>query len=129
MATTSKTFNKKRKAVVISSDEEDVEDSPQVIASDRDSTVRKPARIEFPHSPEIHHIDVTAAQSIQHELTAWFSTVHDSRGMPWRRRWDPALSSDAKAQRAYEVCGNGHWRTLLNIYVIGMGIRNNATAN
>lgn len=101
MASTSTERKQKRKAIVITSDEED--DTTEVNALDRDSTVGKLGRVQFPHNREKHHINDAAAQSIQEQLTTWFSTVHDTRGMPWRRRWDPSLSPEAKAQRAYEV--------------------------
>ena len=29
--------------------------------------------------------------------------IREKRGMPWRKRYDPALSMEEKGQRAYEV--------------------------
>jgi len=36
-------------------------------------------------------------------LLEWYSGVHEARGMPWRKPFDPSLGADARAQRAYEV--------------------------
>jgi A/G-specific adenine glycosylase len=36
-------------------------------------------------------------------LLKWFQTVHASRGMPWRKPYDPNLGIEDRAQRAYEV--------------------------
>jgi len=85
-----------KRKLVIDSDEDGVD-----YALHHDIT--RPAEIEWPHNRIAHTLDGTSAQSIRGQLTAWFNDVHDARGMPWRRRWDPSLDRDAKAQRAYEV--------------------------
>ncbi|KAJ3517911.1 hypothetical protein NLJ89_g208 [Agrocybe chaxingu] len=36
-------------------------------------------------------------------LLRWYKTVHETRGMPWRRPYDPNLGVEERAQRAYEV--------------------------
>lgn len=36
-------------------------------------------------------------------LLEWFEEKRDVRGMPWRKRYDPNLSKEERAQRAYEV--------------------------
>ena len=36
-------------------------------------------------------------------LLEWFEEKRDVRGMPWRKRYDPSLSKEERAQRAYEV--------------------------
>jgi A/G-specific adenine glycosylase len=36
-------------------------------------------------------------------LLEWYAGVHEVRGMPWRKPFDPSLDADARAQRAYEV--------------------------
>ncbi|CAA7268367.1 unnamed protein product [Cyclocybe aegerita] len=36
-------------------------------------------------------------------LLRWYKTVHETRGMPWRRPYDPNLGIEERAQRAYEV--------------------------
>jgi len=100
MASTS--TGRKRKNV-ISSDDED-EYSPNIHTVGSDLVLKAAGKNQFPHNRKAHNLDATAAQSIQEQLTTWFGGVHDARNMPWRRRWDPTLSQDAKAQRAYEVC-------------------------
>jgi hypothetical protein len=37
------------------------------------------------------------------QLLEWYSQVHTTRGMPWRKPFDSSLDADARAQRAYEV--------------------------
>jgi A/G-specific adenine glycosylase len=91
---TSTSAGRKRKNV-ISSDDEDEYSSGLVL--------KAAGKNQFPHSRKVHKLDATAAQSIQEQLTTWFGGVHDARNMPWRRRWDPSLTADSKAQRAYEV--------------------------
>ena len=36
-------------------------------------------------------------------LLGWYETVHTTRGMPWRKPYNPALGQAERAQRAYEV--------------------------
>ncbi len=36
-------------------------------------------------------------------LLDWYKTVHDARGMPWRKPYNPTLDPNERAQRAYEV--------------------------
>ncbi|GAA6043599.1 hypothetical protein JCM8097_008279 [Rhodosporidiobolus ruineniae] len=44
------------------------------------------------------------AAAVQRKLLAWFDTVKDTRGMPWRKEVNPAQQTDEeRAQRAYEV--------------------------
>jgi A/G-specific adenine glycosylase len=54
-----------------------------------------------PHSPSLHLI--SSPDLMRPSLLDWYSGVHDARGMPWRKPFDPTLDSDARAQRAYEV--------------------------
>ncbi|KAH9974128.1 DNA glycosylase [Lactifluus volemus] len=54
-----------------------------------------------PHSPSLHLI--SSPDLMRPSLLEWYSGVHDARGMPWRKPFDPTLDSDARAQRAYEV--------------------------
>ncbi|KIM33992.1 hypothetical protein M408DRAFT_302956 [Serendipita vermifera MAFF 305830] len=110
------TSKNKRKAIVISSGEEDEAYSPEILNAPhrRDSSAvaaksTGARQSHNSHSRDTHHVGKAAAQSIQEQLSAWFDTVHDVRGMPWRRRWDPTLSPEAKAQRAYEA---RHYRPL-----------------
>ncbi|KAL0070289.1 hypothetical protein AAF712_002781 [Marasmius tenuissimus] len=53
------------------------------------------------HSRSDHVLFVV--EPIQDALLQWYSTVRDSRGMPWRKVYDPNLSAEARSQRAYEV--------------------------
>jgi A/G-specific adenine glycosylase len=54
-----------------------------------------------PHSSSQHLI--SAPVRMRPPLLDWYSGVHDVRGMPWRKPFDPTLDADARAQRAYEV--------------------------
>lgn len=36
-------------------------------------------------------------------LLRWYARVHESRGMPWRKAYDPTFGPAERAQRAYEV--------------------------
>ncbi|KAI5119737.1 hypothetical protein M0805_008667 [Coniferiporia weirii] len=36
-------------------------------------------------------------------LLDWYSGVHENRGMPWRKPFDPTLDALGRSQRAYEV--------------------------
>lgn len=56
-----------------------------------------------PHSSAQHSLKPSVARNIQENLATWFLTVHDARGMPWRKQYDPSLPDAEKAQRAYEV--------------------------
>jgi len=53
------------------------------------------------HSVSMHVI--TAIEPIRVELLEWYDRVHDVRKMPWRKKFDPSLDIDGRAQRAYEV--------------------------
>ncbi|KAI0318077.1 DNA glycosylase [Amylostereum chailletii] len=55
----------------------------------------------IPHPASRHLIQNSAP--IQDALLSWFVTVHDVRGMPWRKRFDASLTTEQRAQRAYEV--------------------------
>ncbi|KAJ3525778.1 hypothetical protein NM688_g8354 [Phlebia brevispora] len=53
------------------------------------------------HTAAIHRIaDTSTLRSL---LLNWYDGVHQRRGMPWRKPFDPSLDSDGRAQRAYEV--------------------------
>jgi A/G-specific adenine glycosylase len=54
-----------------------------------------------PHSPS-HHL-ISFPDLMRHSLLDWYAGVHQVRGMPWRKPFDPSLDADARAQRAYEV--------------------------
>ncbi|KAH9983154.1 DNA glycosylase [Russula compacta] len=54
-----------------------------------------------PHSPSRHLI--SSPGPMRPSLLKWYYGVHEVRGMPWRKPFDPSLDADARAQRAYEV--------------------------
>ncbi|KAJ7512080.1 hypothetical protein B0H11DRAFT_1699307 [Mycena galericulata] len=55
------------------------------------------------HARSTHTIPGTNAPAIRTALLQWYSTVHTSRNMPWRKQYDPTLGVEERAQRAYEV--------------------------
>lgn len=54
-----------------------------------------------PHALSTHTI--TSLDSICFALLQWYAGVHGSRGVPWRKPFDPSLGQDGRSQRAYEV--------------------------
>lgn len=54
-----------------------------------------------PHAANLHV--VTDPEPIRGALLQWYGKVHESRGMPWRKPYNPNLSGEERAQRAYEV--------------------------
>ena len=54
-----------------------------------------------PH-PRSQHL-ISSPDLMRSSLLEWYSGVHEVRGMPWRKPFDPSLDKDARAQRAYEV--------------------------
>lgn len=68
-------------------------------------------------------------------LLEWYKTVHGTRGMPWRKPYDPALGSNERAQRAYEVRPfTGNITRLISDDVLnetrtGLDLRNYVAAN
>ena len=62
------------------------------------------------HTATIHV--VLDPEPIRAALLEWYGKVHESRGMPWRKPYDPHLSVEGRAQRAYEVsllCNAVRW--------------------
>ncbi|KAI6029364.1 DNA glycosylase [Pisolithus microcarpus] len=55
------------------------------------------------HSTSTHVVASSEIDQVRKSLLAWYDKVHDVRGMPWRKRYDPSLGREARAQRAYEV--------------------------
>ena len=53
------------------------------------------------HPSSLHRINDAA--SLRVPLLKWYDTVHEIRGMPWRKPFDPTLNAEGRAQRAYEV--------------------------
>ena len=66
------------------------------------------------HPATRHALTKKRAKAINGALAVWFPNVHDTRGMPWRKPFDPTLGSEARGQRAYEVCtsDSGQLRTV-----------------
>jgi A/G-specific adenine glycosylase len=54
-----------------------------------------------PHPASRHAL--VSPEDIQVALLRWFSGVRDSRGMPWRKKYNPNLTLEERSQRAYEV--------------------------
>ena len=54
--------------------------------------------------PRSQHL-ISSPDPMRHSLLEWYSVVHEVRGMPWRKPFDPSLDANARAQRAYEVSG------------------------
>jgi len=55
------------------------------------------------HSASIHVVTTSRIDEIRESLLEWYNKVHDVRGMPWRKRYDPLLGREGRAQRAYEA--------------------------
>ncbi|KAI6115963.1 DNA glycosylase [Pisolithus sp. B1] len=69
---------------------------PKAVASATPSTAPT-------HSISTHVVAHSEIDQVRKSLLAWYDKVHDIRGMPWRKRYDPSLGREARAQRAYEV--------------------------
>ncbi|KIJ15472.1 hypothetical protein PAXINDRAFT_133470, partial [Paxillus involutus ATCC 200175] len=52
--------------------------------------------------PASWHV-VKCVDAIRKSLLEWYDRIHEVRGMPWRKTYDPSLDKDGRAQRAYEV--------------------------
>ncbi|KAI0249749.1 DNA glycosylase [Lactifluus subvellereus] len=71
-------------------------------STDHHSTEEAPSETyATPHSPSQHLI--SSPDLMRPSLLDWYAGVHEVRGMPWRKPFDPSLDADARAQRAYEV--------------------------
>lgn len=53
------------------------------------------------HSASLHVL--SHPELPRESLLRWYGGVHASRGMPWRKPYDPSWSPEQKGQRAYEV--------------------------
>ncbi|KAG5654571.1 hypothetical protein H0H81_000096 [Sphagnurus paluster] len=65
------------------------------------SAVQHTEKSKISHSASIHLIH--SPLEVQTALLQWYAGVHASRGMPWRKPYNPLLGPDERAQRAYEV--------------------------
>ncbi|KZT28096.1 DNA glycosylase [Neolentinus lepideus HHB14362 ss-1] len=54
-----------------------------------------------PHAVTLH--EVVQAKSIRVALLQWYDKIHELRGMPWRKVYNPEFGPAERAQRAYEV--------------------------
>lgn len=61
----------------------------------------------LPH-PASSHV-IRSPGPIRVALLRWYAGVHASRGMPWRKPFDPLQGPEERAQRAYEVLTVGHY--------------------
>ncbi|KAI0071266.1 DNA glycosylase [Panus rudis PR-1116 ss-1] len=55
----------------------------------------------WPHSTTTHVL--SDVEPIRTSLLQWYDGVHENRGMPWRKPYDPELNANERSQRAYEV--------------------------
>lgn len=55
------------------------------------------------HAKSMHVMKAAQVPSIRAALVQWYSGVHASRNMPWRKPYNPTLGPEERAQRAYEV--------------------------
>lgn len=73
----------------------------KIEASPRSSKPQELGAVMPLHSKSTH--DILSPAPVRIALLDWYKTVHDTRGMPWRKPYDPTLSPERRAQRAYEV--------------------------
>jgi hypothetical protein len=78
------------------------------------------------HSRSSH--DIRSPSPIRAALLRWYAGVHTSRGMPWRKSYDPSQGIEERAQRAYEVCFVSRILSIID-YLVGMGVGDHASAN
>jgi A/G-specific adenine glycosylase len=123
---------KRKKEVSEESDFEAYNDGSDSDASYSAKTRKKPARIQVakptkrrrgtpaeersvtttanPHSRGTHVMQ--SSDKVRTALLGWYQLVHETRGMPWRKAFNPQHSRAERAQRAYEVGSLEHWLEL-----------------
>lgn len=75
---------------------------PRTITSDDDCRDEVEGTAQpHPHKLSTHAISTPGPLRVA--LLEWYAGVHETRGMPWRKRYNPSLGRDGRAQRAYEV--------------------------
>lgn len=79
--------------------------TPVPLSTAQDPAGRSEASLPI-HLISSHVISATAADNITASLVTWYARVHATRGMPWRKPFDPAWTADERGQRAYEVSGS-----------------------
>ena len=95
-------------------------------ASDHDEI----EKVTATHPASLHKI--VNAKAMREALLQWYSGVHENRGMPWRKAYDPHFTREERSQRAYEVCSGFfqvHGRILKSIVLLGVDIRGDATTD
>jgi A/G-specific adenine glycosylase len=78
----------------------------KVSTDERTETSASDTYYVTPH-PRSQHL-ISSPDLMRSSLLEWYSGVHEVRGMPWRKAFDPSLDADARAQRAYEVSRRQH---------------------
>ncbi|EGN92517.1 hypothetical protein SERLA73DRAFT_164044 [Serpula lacrymans var. lacrymans S7.3] len=74
----------------------------QKSSKDRETRDKEPStNTEASHSTSLHVI--INPVPLRSALLEWYDKVHELRGMPWRKPYNPSLSREERAQRAYEV--------------------------
>ena len=94
------------------------------------SSVDKASSFFSPHAQSSHIIQSPAP--IRVALLKWYETVKDTRGMPWRKPFDPTLGPEERSQRAYEVRrshSGGAFVYSLYRHCQGLGFRSHASAD
>lgn len=93
------TAKKRRVPRVRASKKRLIAKSPAV--SDVVGPPRSPALFNQTH-PKSRHTIASPNEQIS-ALLKWYSKVHETRCMPWRKPYDPSLNPEERAQRAYEA--------------------------
>jgi hypothetical protein len=104
----------------------------KIDASPRSSKPQELGAVMSLHSKSTHAI--LSPVPVRIALLDWFKTVHDTRGMPWRKPYDPTLSPERRAQRAYEVRVSADSWFMIGTsrsysYLIGLDFRDHVTTN
>ncbi|KAK0199093.1 DNA glycosylase [Armillaria mellea] len=62
-----------------------------------------PSNAEYSNDHSKSQHIISNVDEICDALLRWYSGTHATRGMPWRKEYDPNLGREERAQRAYEV--------------------------
>jgi len=77
------------------------------VSTDERTEISAPDTYYVTPHPRSQHL-ISSPDLMRSSLLEWYSGVHEVRGMPWRKPFDPSLDADARAQRAYEVSLRQH---------------------
>jgi A/G-specific adenine glycosylase len=55
------------------------------------------------HDVSRHSLNEEEAEGAATDLLNWFAGVHEARGMPWRKPFNPKWTVEERGQRAYEA--------------------------